>query len=298
MSSSLTSRLKIFKADPGSGEPVDVAKLNQGFDKIDAAVGPADVTSTTRPATPYANQIIRESDTGRLYVRNDTDGRWDQILVGGPVRLKSSVDVERDTTGQTFFNGYVAGDANPRITVLGGGSINWGAGGTQDVNLGRAGADLLQTDDAFNAVAGLRSFGNHVTGAEGGMSGSPGTGVYTTSSTSYASLPATSSFTINKRRSDTRLKIFMSFILFSDTAGSTGVGMGALIDGTDYDIFRGYITTTGEYVMISGFGYVSGIGTGNKTVQARWKRTAGTGVLTANGAASLSWLCFSATEVQ
>lgn len=68
MSSSLTTRLQLYKPNPGTGDPVDVSKLNQALDKIDAAIAPANITSSTRPATPYTNQVIRESDTGKLLV--------------------------------------------------------------------------------------------------------------------------------------------------------------------------------------------------------------------------------------
>lgn len=170
MTSSLTSRLKLYKANPGTGENVDVAKLNQSLDKIDGAIGATEVTSTTRPATPYPNQLIRETDTRRLYIWNATQSSWDQIVVSGS-RFRSTVDVERDTIGQTFFSGYIAGDAQPRITIQAGGPIFWGAGGTQDVNLYRAGANTLKTDNNVQIVGVVTSQSRPVVTANAGNTG-------------------------------------------------------------------------------------------------------------------------------
>lgn len=79
--STLTSRLGLTKPDPNptTGDFVDVAVLNTDFDKIDAAISATVATSATRPSTPFDGQIIRETDTRRIMVRNATQGAWDPV---------------------------------------------------------------------------------------------------------------------------------------------------------------------------------------------------------------------------
>lgn len=145
MSSSLTSRLSLYKADPGTGEPVDVTKINANMDKIDAAIGPADVTSTTRPATPYPNQFIRESDTRRLYVWNATNTSWDEIQM--PVNGITNGG-NNTWTGLNSFN----------ATATFNGSV--AVGGTLSVNSGVAfpHATMRPTESEDNtALTGITS---------------------------------------------------------------------------------------------------------------------------------------------
>lgn len=73
-----TTRLGLIK--PDFVDVVDVTDLNSNADDIDAAVGAAIVTSSTRPATPWAGQIIFETDTLTPYV---WDGSAWQVAGGG-----------------------------------------------------------------------------------------------------------------------------------------------------------------------------------------------------------------------
>lgn len=151
MSASTTSRLGLVKPSPGTGELVNVAtQINASYDKIDDAIGAAPCTSTTRPVSPFHGQIIRETDTRRLYAWNATNSAWDQIATAGPGRLRASLDVDRDTSGQGAINTYVSGDTNPRMSVLGSGFISWGPGNAAaDVNLYRESAGVLKSDDTL-----------------------------------------------------------------------------------------------------------------------------------------------------
>lgn len=84
MSVTLTTRLGLVKVTPGTGQAVDVqAQLNAAWDKIDSFIGATICTSSTRPLTPFDGQIIRETDTRRVYVRNATQSSWDQVMVTG-----------------------------------------------------------------------------------------------------------------------------------------------------------------------------------------------------------------------
>lgn len=78
-----TPRLLLQKPNPNpiTGDFLDVAVLNANFDKIDGALGAQPVTSATRPASPYDGKFIRETDTKRYYVRNNTQAVWDQIAL-------------------------------------------------------------------------------------------------------------------------------------------------------------------------------------------------------------------------
>ena len=67
--------------------------------------------------------------------------------------------------GDWIIAGYVTGDADPRITIkaLGGGKnalIEFGDGTTRDTVLYRGGANLLKTDDVFDAVSGFQVNGS------------------------------------------------------------------------------------------------------------------------------------------
>lgn len=149
-----TTRLGLSKpnSDPVTGDFVDIDILNVNADKLDAALGAEPVTSATRPATPYDGKFIRETDTRRLYAWNATQATWEQLATASPARFRAALDVERDTTGQTFYNGYLAGEANPRYNVRGDGMVSWGTGAAAaDVNLYRRGSNHLGTDDSFQA---------------------------------------------------------------------------------------------------------------------------------------------------
>ena len=77
-----TTRLNLYKPGGGStglilpDEIADIDKINGNMDLLDAAIGLKNVTSTTRPATPYDGQIIRESDTKNTLVYSSAAVAW------------------------------------------------------------------------------------------------------------------------------------------------------------------------------------------------------------------------------
>ena len=75
-----TSTTKLGLTKPDFVDVVDISELNDNANLIDAAVGMAIVTSATRPATPWAGQIIFETDTLVPYV---WDGSAWQVAGGG-----------------------------------------------------------------------------------------------------------------------------------------------------------------------------------------------------------------------
>jgi hypothetical protein len=65
-----TTRLSLIK--PDFIDVVDITQLNSNADDIDAAVGAAVVTSTTRPNSPWVGQIIYETDTSNVRLWDGT----------------------------------------------------------------------------------------------------------------------------------------------------------------------------------------------------------------------------------
>lgn len=79
-----TSRLNLYKPGGGSSgaipdEVVDVDRINDNSDKIDAAVGAPNYTSGTRPPAPFPGQLIYETDTD--LVKQWSGSAW--LTVGG-----------------------------------------------------------------------------------------------------------------------------------------------------------------------------------------------------------------------
>lgn len=62
-----TSTTKLGLTKPDFVDVVDISELNDNADAIDAAVGATIVTSATRPASPWAGQIIFETDTKSVF---------------------------------------------------------------------------------------------------------------------------------------------------------------------------------------------------------------------------------------
>lgn len=120
----------------------------------------------------------------------------------------------------------------------------------------------------------------------------------TMTSGTFVNLPSTttSSFSFTKRATSSSIRIDMGFRAFSASAGSTGLRLAVRINGVDYDVALGYFTTTDQYEAFAGFAYVAaGLAPGTYTVQARWRRSTGTGTITTNS--GISELDMSAREV-
>jgi hypothetical protein len=83
-----TTRLGLTK--PDGTDLVDIAVLNTNANKIDAAVGAFVCTSTTRPSTPYAGQIIYETDTDQSFVWDSATSAWNTLTPGATVCTSAS----------------------------------------------------------------------------------------------------------------------------------------------------------------------------------------------------------------
>ena len=87
-----TSTTKLGLTKPDFVDVVDISELNDNADAIDAAVGATIVTSATRPASPWAGQIIYETDTESSFVW--TGSAW---IIVVPEALPSTT-IEETTT--------------------------------------------------------------------------------------------------------------------------------------------------------------------------------------------------------
>lgn len=121
------------------------------------------------------------------------------------------------------------------------------------------------------------------------------TGAGTTTSASYANMAATSSVNITKASANTRLRIQFASTSFVTGAGSTVVQFGVAVNGTDYDISRIFFNPASTHLACpTGVVYISGLAANIWTVQARWKRVSGTGVVTTD---INDWITIDAQEV-
>lgn len=161
-----TARLGLRK--PASGDTVNVVTdIDNAMDTLDSVVGMTDCTSTTRPSTPFKNQLIRETDTGSYYVSNGSSpasGSWVPMFsVEGPVTVGVTGSVapwQIQTTstiaGNRLLNTRKQGDAQSGYILDFDGRQQWGPGGatSPDTNLYRSGPAALKTDGSL-IVAGV-----------------------------------------------------------------------------------------------------------------------------------------------
>lgn len=289
-----TTRLALRKpdSDPVTGDNVDVdLDLNGNFDKVDNAAGAFPCTSGTRPGSPWHGQIIRETDTGRVYVYNLTNTAWDPVFNSrGSIALAGSsgaanAHMRFDLASGSILTSYFlaakqAADGNYRYAIAYDGFTEWGPGsGAADTNLYRGGVSALYTDDMFRAN-GVTLAGN---GASiGALAVSSGTD--TTTSGTYVNMAGTGSTTVvnyTKKYSATftKLKVSMFGTFFTATNPST-INYGIRTNSTDYQIGQLNIGTAAQHHSFGGEIFITGIAAGALTFQARWLRVTGTGTPT------------------
>lgn len=156
-----TSRLQLYKSASDGSEDVNYTQdLGNNLDKLDLAVGALACTSSTRPSTPWNGQLIRETDTNRLWVSNGSapaSGSWKEICTPGAaqtftaaVTMSAGLTLNGAASTTTVAQAGLAADTNRRITIDASGKLTWGSGATAgDTTLYRSAADTLKTDDAF-----------------------------------------------------------------------------------------------------------------------------------------------------
>lgn len=155
MPQSATPKLGLYRALADGSENFSLVNdLLNNWDKIDAAMGATAVTSSTRPASAFNGQVIRETDTGRVYISNGTlpgsASFTTQAFVYG-VRTVSGSAAQR-----AIKLGFSQDSVDDRYFVQNDGTTWWGSGSaTVDTNLYRAGANVLKTDDSLQVGGDL-----------------------------------------------------------------------------------------------------------------------------------------------
>lgn len=97
-----TNTPRIALVMPDGPDLVSRTVLNGNWDKIDDLIGVINCTSVTQPSSPYAGQIIYETDTRKVQVRNGPNSAW--VNVGGIPIVNSTSDVTAPYNGQMVFN--------------------------------------------------------------------------------------------------------------------------------------------------------------------------------------------------
>ena len=160
MPQSATPKLGLYRPLADGSENYNlVTDLLNNWDKIDAAMGATAVTSSTRPASAFNGQIIRETDTNRVYVSNGTlpgsASFTTQLFVASTRVVVSAANTRVLKIGQTV-------DTDDRFVVDSDGDLFWGAGASAtglDTNLYRSAANVLKTDDSLIVSGDLTVLG-------------------------------------------------------------------------------------------------------------------------------------------
>ncbi|MFF4346818.1 hypothetical protein [Streptomyces sp. NPDC001530] len=180
-----TTRLALYKSKSDGSELVNYTQdIGQNWDKVDNAVGFQVVTSSTRPATPYAGKPIAESDTAyRTLFSNGTapaSASWveipnssatfnnnlklaagKQVNIGASGSTASYVALLSSATGDYIMASRATGDSVSRLTIRADGRLDWSSGTTAvDTNLFRDTANVLRTNDSLTVDLNLSVAGN------------------------------------------------------------------------------------------------------------------------------------------
>lgn len=181
-----TPRISLYKSKSDGSELVNYSQdLGQNWDKVDAAIGFAPCTSSTRPSTPYQGKGIMQTDTAySTYVHNGTSpasAGWIEIpnssaaysgrlitLYPGSTSSSSLMRLAQTgtATGNRAFATRGSGDTADHFFFDFDGKMQWSPGGSAsgDTNLYRNGAGQLKTDGALVA-GGTLTASNFPSGA-------------------------------------------------------------------------------------------------------------------------------------
>lgn len=156
-----TTRLALYKSKSDGSEDVNYTQdIGQNWDKVDQAVGALACTSTTRPSTPWNGQLIRETDTGRMWVSNGSapaSGSWKEISTPATVQtFTAGIALTRTNTTDIAIATATTAAAQRMFGIGADGTLNWGTGAaTEDTNLYRSAVNTLKTDDSLVVTGDL-----------------------------------------------------------------------------------------------------------------------------------------------
>lgn len=152
---------------PLTSENYDVSIPNGNFVKLEEAAAWALLcTSSTHPGSPGEGDLILETDTDKLMLRNGAS--WDHVGTAlGGITLSSGKQLNYNASGATtviavkmasgsdlWASSRVGAETVSRFTINASGLMLWGDGSSAgDTNLYRTAANFLRTDDSFMALA-------------------------------------------------------------------------------------------------------------------------------------------------
>lgn len=242
-----TTRLGLYKSKSDGSELVSyTTDIGQNLDKLDAAVGFASCTSSTRPSSPYSGKPIFETDTSyRTFFSNGTSpasASWVEIPNGSAqynstLRLASGKQININSSGSSaslavvnaatttdLLSARVSGDTADRFLIDTDGTLNWGPGGSAspDVTLYRSAAHSLRTADSLTVDLNLTVSGNINTAANLAM------GAWTAWTPTWATSTGANTPSLGNATTDCaytrvgRLIIFRFEIVFGSTTNFGG----------------------------------------------------------------------------
>lgn len=100
---------------PDPADTVDIVQLNNDLLKVDTGLGATPCTSSTRPATPVAGQVIYETDTHLTYVWDGVLAAWQ--IAGGPRSGAGAPTSLAGSAGDYYFRTDTPAAALQRIYI-------------------------------------------------------------------------------------------------------------------------------------------------------------------------------------
>lgn len=201
-----------------------------------------------------------------------------------PLRRRTAIvdEVNSDGTLDIILSGVIIENV-PRLATVG--AVEGDAVQVQ-TNLGSllvVGTIASTTTPHLPASSGINN-----AATTGGANNDTTSGTYV----DMAGTGSVTSFNFTKRYPASRLKVTSHVSMFAVTS-SSNAQIGMRIDGVDHNLFTMVAT-----LNVHGFGsattYLSGVTSGIKTAQMRWRRSSGTGTLRRD---SGDWLSISVEEV-
>lgn len=102
MSSTVTPNFGLFLPTPGTDEPFRISDINTNWTLVDTLARAVSCTSVTQPSSPFAGQMIFETNTLLLRRRNDANSAW-VTVAGLAITATSGGPPSSPTAGQFYF---------------------------------------------------------------------------------------------------------------------------------------------------------------------------------------------------
>jgi hypothetical protein len=285
-----TTKLGLIK--PDFVDVVDVADLNTNADDIDAAVGFAIVTSSTRPSTPWTGQSIFETDTASSFIWDGS--AWMPGGGGGSIEISATAP-SSPGEGDLWWD---SDNGNLYIYYDDGTSQQWVAANGPQVFVGTTAPAGYQGQLWFDSTSGktyiyyddgtsaqwVSAIGGSIAGTVIQVVSTTKTDTFATTSTTDVNVTGLSA-TITPRSTSSKILVIVS-ASFSTTTnqinsitltrGGTPIGGGGIVGSRTSAFKSSYLTSTNTGGMLSGQHLDSPSTTSSITYQVQAKTSAGT----------------------